>query len=229
MPALMGGGEPGRIWVGDFASASFVWRIGEDLSSRSTTRVRLPLQNINVDRSRRSMIGVAGSVAKGAKRDAQRSRFWLQCELAIGLGLRNDSLPSRSPLNGSEHEIETVVSLKTRKEGAILLIYFQDVSLIDESRIEVVGKEMMELIDKSDSDKFILNFSNVGFMSSAMISKVINFGNGCKKAKVRLRLCDINANVRKVFDLMRLEKVFNIDADEEASLAKLSGANWLTG
>jgi len=117
-------------------------------------------------------------------------------------------------------------TLKTQIEGPILIVGFQDVSIIDESRIEAVGTELKELMNKSDQEKIILTFENVEFMSSAMIGKLVHFGNMCKDEKVALRLCDINPNVKKVFDLMRLDKLFTIDKDVESALAKISHGGW---
>ncbi len=119
-----------------------------------------------------------------------------------------------------------VTTLITKREGSVLIVNFQDVSLIDETRIESVGEELLELTTCGVNEKIALNFQSVGFMSSAMISKVIDFGNACKKEKIKLRLCSINDNVRKVFDLMHLEKVFEIDADEETAMGKLANRGW---
>ena len=119
-----------------------------------------------------------------------------------------------------------MTTLITKREGSILIVNFHDVSLIDESRIESVGKELLELTNGGVNEKIVLNFDSVGFMSSAMISKVIDFGNACKREKIDLRLCSINDNVRKVFDLMRLEKVFAIDVDEETAMSKLANKGW---
>jgi anti-sigma B factor antagonist len=109
----------------------------------------------------------------------------------------------------------------TRADGDVLLAYFQDVRIIDESRINSLGQELSELINDSDNNKIVLNFKNVSFMSSAMIGKLVLFGKKCKTAKVALRLCNINDNVDEVFKLMRLNKVFAIDKDEETSLKKI--------
>ena len=119
-----------------------------------------------------------------------------------------------------------MTTLKTKREGSVLIVNFHDVSLIDDSRIESVGKELLKLTSDGTNEKIALNFQHVGFMSSAMISQVIGFGNACKREKIKLRLCCINDNVRKVFDLMRLEKVFDIDNDEETAMAKLANRGW---
>ena len=119
-----------------------------------------------------------------------------------------------------------MTTLTTKREGSVLIVNFQDVSLIDESRIEAVGVELLALTSDGINEKIALNFDQVGFMSSAMISKVIDFGNACKQEKIKLRLCGINDNVKKVFDLMRLEKVFDIDDTEETSMSKLAHGGW---
>ena len=118
-------------------------------------------------------------------------------------------------------------TLLTRTEDSVLLTYFQDVRIIDESRINSLGQELGELISNPENSKIILNFKNVSFMSSAMIGKLVLFGKKCKTANVALRMCEINENVEEVFNLMKLGKVFNIDKNEEASLKKINKKAWL--
>jgi anti-anti-sigma factor len=120
-----------------------------------------------------------------------------------------------------------MATLLTRKEGEILVVYFQDVSIIDEARINSLGEELIELLGHGH-DRIVVNFQNVSFMSSAMIGKLILFGKKCTTNKVKLRLCNINENVGQVFSLMNLDKVFQIDEDESNSIAKLGKKGWLS-
>ena len=113
-----------------------------------------------------------------------------------------------------------MATVLTRRDGDILVVYFQDVSIIDEARIAGLGEELLELV-KSENEKIIVNFENVSFMSSAMIGKLIHFSTRCKEEKLELRLCNINDNVMTVFTLMNLEKVFKIDKDESDAVVSL--------
>lgn len=113
-----------------------------------------------------------------------------------------------------------MATLLTRRDNDILVVYFQDVSIIDEARIAGLGEELLELV-KSENEKIIVNFENVSFMSSAMIGKLIHFSTRCKEEKLELRLCNINDNVMTVFTLMNLEKVFKIDKDESDAVVSL--------
>lgn len=115
-----------------------------------------------------------------------------------------------------------MATLLTRKNEGVLCAYFQDVRIIDESRINGLGEELSDLVNDPDNQKVILNFQNVSFMSSAMIGKLVLFGKKCKAAKISLRMCNINDNVEEVFNLMKLGKVFAIDKDEATSLKKIN-------
>lgn len=119
-----------------------------------------------------------------------------------------------------------VATLLTRSENEILLVYFQDVRIIDESRINSLGQELNDLANNADNTKIVVNFQNVSFMSSAMIGKLVSFGKKCKNGKIRLRFCNINENVLEVFNLMKLNKVFDIDKDEEAAVKNIEKKGW---
>ena len=119
-----------------------------------------------------------------------------------------------------------MATLLTRNEGDVLIAYFQDVRIIDETRIQSLGQELNELVNNTDTKNIVLNFRNVSFMSSAMIGKLIQFGKKCKSIEVNLRLCNINENIEQVFTLMKLERVFNIDKDEEQAIAGFSKKGW---
>ena len=98
---------------------------------------------------------------------------------------------------------------------------FTDHFELGEKGTRIITRAEGVYIWDSDNNKIILNFQNVSFMSSAMIGKLVLFGKKCKTAKVALRLCNINDNVDEVFKLMRLNKVFAIDKEEETSLKKI--------
>ncbi len=117
-------------------------------------------------------------------------------------------------------------TLITRNEGDVLVAYFQDVRIIEASRIESLGQELVDLVRDKANDRIVLNFHNVSFMSSAMIGKLISFGKKCKENGVALRLSNITENVAEVFKLMRLEKVFEIDPDEETAVDNFNKKGW---
>ena len=119
-----------------------------------------------------------------------------------------------------------MTTLIQRTHEDILIAYFQDVRIIDETRIGALGKELTELANSPEYKKVVLNIQNVGFMSSAMIGKLVLFGKNCKASGKDLRLCNINPNVQEVFNLMQLGKVFKMDKDEESAIKGFSKKGW---
>ena len=117
-------------------------------------------------------------------------------------------------------------TLLTRNEDDILLVYFQETGIIDESQIQSLGQEMINLLNTASQEKILVNLENVTLMSSAMIGKLILFGKKCKDANVDLRICGINPNIKEVFDLMQLEKIFKVNADEAQAIASFNKKSW---
>jgi anti-sigma B factor antagonist len=120
-------------------------------------------------------------------------------------------------------------SLKSEQKEDILVVYFTDAKILDEARIQQIGKELMEKGDesgKSESKKMLLNFQGVQFMSSAMIGKLVLLNKKSKAAGLTLKFCAISPNVLEVFKITRLNKVFDIQADEDKALKAFGSKGW---
>jgi anti-sigma B factor antagonist len=118
-------------------------------------------------------------------------------------------------------------SLKSQEIEDVLVVYFTDAKILDEARIQQIGKELMEMAaSASTSKKMVLNFQGVQFMSSAMIGKLVLLNKKCKSTEIDLKLCQISANVLEVFKITRLNKVFEIHPDEEKALKAFSKKGW---
>jgi anti-sigma B factor antagonist len=117
-------------------------------------------------------------------------------------------------------------SLKSQEIEDVLVVYFTDAKILDEARIQQIGKELMEMSASATNKKMVLNFQGVQFMSSAMIGKLVLLNKKCKAAEVSLKLCQISPNVLEVFKITRLNKVFEIHPDEEKALKSFSKKGW---
>jgi len=119
-----------------------------------------------------------------------------------------------------------VATLQTIEEGDVLVVFFTDAKILDEARIQEIGRELIDMVGTTPSGKLLLNFKAVSFMSSAMIGKIIQLNKKCREAKVDLRLCEISDNVMEVFKLMRLNKVLNIQKDQGKAVASFDKKGW---
>ena len=118
------------------------------------------------------------------------------------------------------------MAIKSRSSSGILTIYFVDTKLLDESKMQQVNRELTELLDKTDEENVILDFRRIEFMSSAMLGKLVQIHKRCKEYKVKLKLCNISAEIRKVFKITKLDKLFEIYDDEDAARAAFGKRGW---
>ncbi|MBN1852501.1 MAG: STAS domain-containing protein [Pirellulales bacterium] len=111
------------------------------------------------------------------------------------------------------------MALQSRSHAGILTIYFTDARILDDSKIREVALDLEQLLGRSEEEKVILDFRSVEFMSSSFLGTLIQFNKRCKEYKAKLKLCNISANIREVFRITKLDKIFAIEKDEESARA----------
>lgn len=117
--------------------------------------------------------------------------------------------------------------LRTQENDGVLVVYFNETKILDEAKIQKIGAELIEAAGAAASgQRLLLNFTGVGFMSSAMIGKLVLLNKKCKTDGVTLKLCEISGNVSEVFKIMKLNKVFDIYKTEEKALKSFDKKGW---
>ena len=88
--------------------------------------------------------------------------------------------------------------------------------------------EILELLDKTEESNVLLHFGRVTFMSSAALGMLIGVNKKCKEYKIALKLCDISPDIRQVFTITGMEKIFDIheDAAQAMESIKKSGQSF---
>jgi anti-anti-sigma factor len=96
-----------------------------------------------------------------------------------------------------------------------LVIGFRDAKIHDESKIQEVSRALTACLTRAKNRKVLLNFANVQFMSSDMISKLVMFNRKCRTFGIHLELCNVPQNLLAVFRITRLDGVFQFyDGDD---------------
>ncbi len=120
----------------------------------------------------------------------------------------------------------TTSSLWSQTNGEVLVVYFSDSKILDDVRIQQIGKDLTDMVAKAEHSKMLLNFQNVGFMSSAMIGKLILLSKKCKTDGVDLKVCNIVPNIMEVFKIMKLNRLFDIHDDEANAIKAFEKKGW---
>jgi anti-sigma B factor antagonist len=80
-------------------------------------------------------------------------------------------------------------------------------------------KDILASIDQRK--KVILNFAHVDFIDSAGLSALLGVQRQVHEGKGHIVLAALNEEIRSIFQITRLEQVFNIHEDVESALKTL--------
>ena len=100
----------------------------------------------------------------------------------------------------------------------VTIATFIDKKILDETNIQIIGSQLFGLVEEDGRLKILLDFTNVEYLSSAALGKLITMDKKVKAAKGKLRLCGIRAEIYEVFAITRLNKLFSIFDDQEKAL-----------
>ena len=79
-----------------------------------------------------------------------------------------------------------------------------------------------EWLDKSGAARTVVNLSGVGFVDSSALAVLVKGMKRCRERQGDLYLCSLQQPVRIIFELTRLDKAFEIFADEAAAVGALA-------
>ena len=81
-----------------------------------------------------------------------------------------------------------------------------------------VRATIKEVMGKTPAN-VVINLKDVQFIDSSGLAVLVQGMKLAKNAKGQLRLCGLQQKVRIIFELTRLDKVFEIFADESSAVA----------
>jgi len=107
--------------------------------------------------------------------------------------------------------------LRISESDGVTRVEFLDRNILDEANIQVISSELEELIERTDEPKLLISFANVDHLSSAALGALITINNKVRSKGGQLRLADIDPQIREVFAITKLNRLFQIhDTSQEA-------------
>jgi anti-sigma B factor antagonist len=111
--------------------------------------------------------------------------------------------------------------IEITESTSVTVVRFKDQKIIDPGAIQELGEELFDLVDREGRAKLVLNFSNVEFLSSAALGKLITFHKKAQKEGSEIVLTNISPEIFQVFAITNLDKLFTIKDTEADALAIL--------
>lgn len=118
------------------------------------------------------------------------------------------------------------MSVVSYSKDGILTVSMTDARLTDEAKLERLGADLIKQLNETTEERVILDFRNVQFMSSSMLGKLVQLQKKCKEFKVHLKLAAISPDIRQVFKITKLDKLFEIEDDEAAARKAFMRRGW---
>jgi len=100
--------------------------------------------------------------------------------------------------------------LVIQQQDGITRVEFLDRNILDEASIQQIGEEISALIDGTAAPKFLISFENVEHLSSAALGTLITINNRIRQKGGQLRLANIDPQIKEVFAITKLDKLFQI-------------------
>lgn len=92
----------------------------------------------------------------------------------------------------------------------VTFVTFTAERIVDEQQIRELQESLLKVVKKNEDKKMILNFSNVQFMTSALLGLLVRIHKKVRESGGRLQLSNLDSNLQKVFEITQLTKVFDI-------------------
>jgi len=89
-------------------------------------------------------------------------------------------------------------------------VIFNNSKILEENQINQLQQALRPVIKQNGENKVIFNFGNVEFMSSAFLGLLVRVRKWVAEAGGSLELCNIAPNIYKVFEITRLNNIFDI-------------------
>ena len=109
--------------------------------------------------------------------------------------------------------------IEVSESGDVAIVRFVDRKILDAANIQELGDELFSLIEVDNRKNLLLNFSNVEFLSSAALNKLIILERKVKAHGGKLKLSNLRPEIIEVFVITRLNQLFDIKDDESDAMA----------
>lgn len=109
-------------------------------------------------------------------------------------------------------------SLYIHNDGGITVVEFLKVRMLDDTNINMMGAELFNLVEKTIDLRILIDFSNIKYMSSVVLGKIMELYKRIMARKGKLKLCGIDKSILKVFKVMKLDKILDIQKDYKRAM-----------
>ena len=114
------------------------------------------------------------------------------------------------------------MDLKTKKVGNVIVVYLY--GRLDVHLSADIEREINKIIKDEPAAHLLLNLQDVEYMSSSGLRIFVSTMRILKETNRKLKLCNINSAVKKIFEVVELMDMFDIHESEGEALDSFKNA-----
>ena len=107
-------------------------------------------------------------------------------------------------------------------DDSATIVTLLDEKILEERDVRQLESSLISLIEEAKGLSLVLDFSNVKFMSSAVLGLLIKVSKRVYEHQGKLALCAISPKIYEIFKITRLTKIFDIYPDVQDAVTGLS-------
>ena len=114
------------------------------------------------------------------------------------------------------------IYVKLQEHGDVLVVGFTMRMLNDEENIEQLGQELFSLVEQSNWLKLVLDLTNVEYLTSSVLGKLITLHRKLHRNKGKLVLFGLSPGVDSILRTAKLLTYFSVAESCDAAIAQLA-------
>lgn len=111
--------------------------------------------------------------------------------------------------------------LVVSRVGDVTVVGFADSAALDVVSIQRVGRELYRLADEPPTRKIVIDFDQIRFLSSQALGVLLMLRRRAESAGLDLVFAGLRPELRRVFELAKLDKLFTFLPSRAAALEHL--------
>ncbi len=106
----------------------------------------------------------------------------------------------------------------TKEVDGVLVVMFRQAQILDAVTIERMSARLRDLIEGAEADRTVCDFSRVTYLSSSALGMLIGLQRRITQKGGQLKLSGVSDEIREVFEITKLDTVFDIYKDVPAAV-----------
>ena len=112
--------------------------------------------------------------------------------------------------------------VRFEERGLITIGHIEAASVLDALNVSTFGEQVLQHVRKHPGGNLLLDFQRVKYLSSAVLTELLRASKACKDGGGELRLCGLNRDIHKVFEITNLDKMFTFYGPVDDAVIKFA-------